>query len=169
MSPEQIRDPRFVDGRSDIWALGAILYTLLAGHPPFAGPTSSGTLAKIVADPVPPLRDARPDVPAELEAIVLGCLEKSPEQRIQRVEVLASALSSFDRFLREAPPQLAPPAPRSLPPPAQVEPPLPLPLAAPMTGPTACSRRSPRPPSRPAPSPERCARRGARSSRRSAR
>jgi serine/threonine-protein kinase len=98
MSPEQIRDARCVDGRSDIWALGNILYTLLAGNPAFAGPTPAGTLAKIIADPAPRLSAARPDVPPELEAIVLTCLEKSPERRFQRVEELASALLRFGGF-----------------------------------------------------------------------
>jgi serine/threonine protein kinase len=98
MAPEQIRDARLVDGRTDIWALGSVLYTLLAGRPAFLAPNSAGTLAKIMADPVPSLRDARPDVPAQLEAIVLSCLEKSPEQRLQRVEQLAAALSSVRRL-----------------------------------------------------------------------
>jgi eukaryotic-like serine/threonine-protein kinase len=116
MSPEHIRDPRCVDGRSDIWALGNILYTLLAGRAAFAGPTASGTLAKIIADSAPPLSAARPDVPPELEAIVLTCLEKSPERRFQRVEELASALARFRHGAAFAPSRALEQAERAAPP-----------------------------------------------------
>jgi serine/threonine-protein kinase len=94
MSPEQIRDGRMVDERTDIWALGTILYKLLTGRAPFAADTGAGTLARIIADPVPPLRPQRPDVPPALEAIVLRCLEKAPERRFQQVDDLAAALAS---------------------------------------------------------------------------
>src|SRR5262249_29769031 len=82
------------DGRSDIWGLGNVLFWLLTGRAPFAGSSSAATLAKIIADPVPPLCAERPDVPPELECVVVRCLEKAPEQRFQRVEDLASALSA---------------------------------------------------------------------------
>jgi serine/threonine-protein kinase len=94
MSPEQIRDARRVDPRSDIWALGTILYKLLAGVAPFAADTSAGTLARIIADPVPPLRNARADIPPAIEEAILRCLEKSPEKRFQRVDELARALGA---------------------------------------------------------------------------
>jgi serine/threonine-protein kinase len=104
MSPEHIRDARHVDGRSDIWALGNILYTLLAGRPAFVAPSSAGTLAKIIADPVPPLSSTRPDIAPELEAIVSTCLEKAPERRFQHVEDLTTALSNWRRAASQCPP-----------------------------------------------------------------
>jgi serine/threonine-protein kinase len=95
MSPEQIRSPRDVDARADVWALGAILYKLLTGKAAFAAQTSSASLAKIVADPPPPLRAARPDAPAELEALVLRCLEKDVTRRVQSAAELARALAPY--------------------------------------------------------------------------
>jgi len=63
MSPEQIRSPKDVDARSDVWALGAILYKLLTGRAAFAAQSSSASLAKIVADPPPSLRAELPAAP----------------------------------------------------------------------------------------------------------
>jgi serine/threonine-protein kinase len=95
MSPEQVRKPKTVDGRSDVWALGVILYELLAGRQPFAGDVAMSVLAAVVSDPVPPLREQRPDVPPELERVILRCLEKKPEARFQSVAELALALEPF--------------------------------------------------------------------------
>ncbi|MFT3769467.1 MAG: serine/threonine-protein kinase [Minicystis sp.] len=95
MSPEQIRSPKGVDARTDVWALGAILYKLLTGRAAFAAETSSASLAKIVADPPPSLREARPDAPPELEALVLRCLEKDVQKRVQGAAELARALGPF--------------------------------------------------------------------------
>ena len=95
MSPEQIESPRDVDARADVWALGAILYKLLSGRAAFAAATAGGSLAKIVKDAPPPLRPQRPDVPPELEALVMACLEKDLSHRVQSVVELSRALQPF--------------------------------------------------------------------------
>jgi len=95
MSPEQIRSSKNVDARADVWALGTILHELLTGSPAYVADTVPGLLAMIVADPPPPLCAARPDAPAELEAIILRCLEKDRERRYPSVAALARALERF--------------------------------------------------------------------------
>jgi len=95
MSPEQIRDAKQVDFRTDIWSLGLILHELLSGAPAFEGSTLPGVCAAIAADPPAALRLKRPDVPVELEAIVLKCLEKDATKRFQDVRELAAKLVPF--------------------------------------------------------------------------
>jgi eukaryotic-like serine/threonine-protein kinase len=96
MSPEQMMSMRDVDGRADIWALGAILYDLLTGHPPFVAPSTPQVCALVLnADPEPP-RVTRPEVPVELENAVLRCLRKNPAQRFATVAELSRALAPFD-------------------------------------------------------------------------
>jgi serine/threonine protein kinase len=95
MSPEQIESPRDVDGRADVWALGAILYKLLTGRAAFAAATAASSLAKIVKDPPPPLRPQRPDLPPELEALVYRCLDKDVRTRLQSAAELGRALAPF--------------------------------------------------------------------------
>ncbi len=94
MSPEQIRDARRVDGRTDVWALGIILQELITDAPVFRGESFPGICAAIVADPPMPVRTMRPDVSAGLEQVIERCLQKSPEQRFQNIAELVSALSS---------------------------------------------------------------------------
>ncbi len=95
MAPEQIRNARDVDTRADVWSIGTILYRLLAGRAAFEGPGSAATLAAIIGDMPASLRAIRPDVPPDLEAIVLRCLEKDRNRRLQTVRELAIALQRF--------------------------------------------------------------------------
>lgn len=95
MSPEQIRDSKHVDPRTDIWSLGIILHELLAGVPAFSAESLPGVCAAIVADPPPQISQVRADVSPELQAIILRCLEKDPARRYQTVSELAQALRSL--------------------------------------------------------------------------
>jgi serine/threonine-protein kinase len=95
MSPEQIRSAKNVDFRTDVWALGVILFELLTGKTPFTAETSGGLLSAIAADEPHRLRELRPDAGAELDAIVARCLEKKVQNRFQSVSELASALEPF--------------------------------------------------------------------------
>jgi serine/threonine-protein kinase len=93
MSPEQLFGAGSVDSRTDIWSIGAILYELIAGRPPYDQPS----LARICADlagnkPPPRLRDLRTEVTPELETVVLHCLERAVDLRIQNVADLAGDL-----------------------------------------------------------------------------
>jgi tRNA A-37 threonylcarbamoyl transferase component Bud32 len=92
MSPEQATGDDAVDARSDIYSLGAVLYYMLTGQPPF---TAENPLKVMIAhasqEVVPPTR-INPDIPRELEEIVLRCLEKDPEHRFQDVASLRAAL-----------------------------------------------------------------------------
>jgi len=95
MSPEQVRDAKKVDFRTDIWSLGLILHELLSGSPAFEGTTLPGVCASIAADPPAALRLKRPEVPIELEAVVLKCLEKDPARRFQAALELIPILATF--------------------------------------------------------------------------
>ncbi len=95
MSPEQVRDAKKVDFRTDIWSLGLILHELLCGSPAFEGTTLPGVCASIAADPPAALRLKRPQVPMELEAIVLKCLEKDASRRFRSARELAIALAPW--------------------------------------------------------------------------
>ena len=90
MSPEQATGA--VDHRTDVYALGCVLYEMLAGAPPFAGPSAMSLLASHTSKAVPPLRERRGDVSAECESVVLRALAKKPEDRFATMEELAVAL-----------------------------------------------------------------------------
>ncbi|HEY4106585.1 MAG TPA: serine/threonine-protein kinase [Polyangiaceae bacterium] len=95
MSPEQMSSTRNVDARTDIWALGIILYEVLTGRVPFEAETMPQLCGMILQDPPRPLRQLRPDVPEGLEWVVLRCLEKNREARFSSIAELAHALAQF--------------------------------------------------------------------------
>jgi len=95
MSPEQMQDSRAVDGRADIWALGSILYEMLAGRLAFDAPTLATTCVQILQADPPRVRQSRDEVPPELDAVVMRCLEKNPDDRFASVAELVQALAPF--------------------------------------------------------------------------
>ncbi|WP_394836785.1 serine/threonine protein kinase [Pendulispora rubella] len=95
MSPEQFRSAKQVDERTDVWALGAILYQLLAGIPPFDGTSMTEIFESVVHREPAPLHALRPEVPAALEQVILRCLRKAANERYATVAELALALAPF--------------------------------------------------------------------------
>jgi serine/threonine-protein kinase len=106
MAPEQaLGRTKEVDGRSDVYSLGAILYELLTGRPPFRGASHAETVEQVKSrEPEPPSR-LRPGVPRNLEAVCLKCLEKAPARRYATAQALAEDLQ---RFLAERPTEARP-------------------------------------------------------------
>jgi len=81
MSPEQASGGRVLDARSDLYALGCVLYEMLAGEPPFNGPSAQAIMARHALDPVPPLRTIRSTISSALDAVVGKALAKVPADR----------------------------------------------------------------------------------------
>lgn len=92
MCPEQAKNYENLDARSDIYSLGAVAYYLLTGRPPFIGNSIRELVAQHLQSRVEPPRSRNVEVPEDLEAIVLRCLEKTPENRYQNVVELERAL-----------------------------------------------------------------------------
>jgi serine/threonine-protein kinase len=92
MSPEQARGEDRVDARSDIYSLGAVMYYLLAGRPPFMADNPLKVIIAQASQDVVPPRQINPDIAIELEEIVMRCLEKDADHRFQDVNSLQQAL-----------------------------------------------------------------------------
>jgi eukaryotic-like serine/threonine-protein kinase len=93
MSPEQAMGEREIGARSDVYALGAMTYEMLAGEPPFTGPNSQAIVAKVLTEPPPPLRPKRPTVPPAAEAAIVTALQKLPADRWGSAREFSEALS----------------------------------------------------------------------------
>ena len=99
MSPEQIRGRNDIDGRTDIWSLGVVIFEILTGRVPFPGETVSDVIASILKSDAPHLSKCVENCPAELERIVTKCLQKNREERYQVVKDLALDLKTLRREL----------------------------------------------------------------------
>jgi serine/threonine-protein kinase len=93
--PEQLVHAHDVDGRADIWSLGTILFEALSGRPPFVGDSVMHVAARIFNESPTPLHELRPELPADLCAVVMRCLKKLPDDRYPDVRALAEALAPF--------------------------------------------------------------------------
>ena len=92
MSPEQATGDRAIDGRTDIYSLGALTYEMLVGEPPHTGGTSQAIIARVLTETPRPIRTTRPNVPGHVEAAVACALEKIPADRFATANEFASAL-----------------------------------------------------------------------------
>lgn len=112
MSPEQCLGDRDIDGRSDLYSLGAVAYQMLTGEPPFSGTNTPSIMMKQVTERPVPLRERRRDVPEDFERIIMRLLEKDPANRFADGSALVAALDG-EPF--EAPAEPLPVAPRPAP------------------------------------------------------
>jgi len=92
MSPEQATGERGLDARSDLYSLGCLLYEMLAGEPPYTGPTARAVVAKCLIDPVPSIRRVRDSIPAHVDAVLTRALAKVPADRFATAAEFAEAL-----------------------------------------------------------------------------
>src|SRR3989441_2279899 len=92
MSPEQASGGGPIDGRSDIYSLGCVLYEMLVGEPPYTGPSAQVVIAKRFTDPVPSVRRLREAVPSAIDRAITKALAKSPADRFGTAEGFAAAL-----------------------------------------------------------------------------
>lgn len=95
MAPEQLRNAKTVDARADIWAVGVVMYELLAGRLPFRADNVAELFVAVLEHSPPPLRASGADVAAGLESVVMRCLARDPSERFQDVAALAEALEPF--------------------------------------------------------------------------
>jgi len=95
MAPEQARGELTLDARVDVYAMGVILYEMLAGTLPFDAPNYHALILRVIQDPPRPLSEHRPEVPQELAAVIEKALAKAPADRFASAEALAEALRPF--------------------------------------------------------------------------
>ncbi len=103
MSPEQAMAESEADTRSDVYSLGCVIYEMLVGEPPFAGPTMQVVMVRRMTETVPKVTASRDSVPGHVEAVVSKALAKVPADRFASAQELAEALSRARTSLHESP------------------------------------------------------------------
>jgi serine/threonine-protein kinase len=111
MSPEQLRSPKNVDARADLWSLGVVMYELMTGEAPFAGNTVGELCFSIIETTPKSIQTFRDDVPAGLDRVIQRCLQREPARRFANAEELVLALLPFSQG------QVSVPRPRARKPP----------------------------------------------------
>jgi eukaryotic-like serine/threonine-protein kinase len=94
MSPEQASGERSLDGRSDIYALGCLIFESLAGHPPYEGPSARAVIVKHIAEPVPELHRVNPAVAPALSSVIKRAMAKEPGERFGTAAAFGAALAA---------------------------------------------------------------------------
>jgi serine/threonine-protein kinase len=92
MAPEQLREDRDLDQRADIYSLGCILYEMLAGAPPYTGPSLREVVTRILRGPIPSVRQLCADVPATVDQAIGRAVAKSAADRFSTMQEFAAAL-----------------------------------------------------------------------------
>ena len=131
MSPEQASGDKAVDARTDIYSLGAVLYEMLAGEPPYTGPTAQAIIMKRFTEPVPSVRKARPSVPEGVDQAIQRALAPVPADRFATAAEFGRALQPSVPVPTAAPTSIATPVTS------------PTPTAAPTAPPVTQARRVP--------------------------
>ncbi len=107
MSPEQCRGASTIDARSDIYALGCVLFTMVCGRPPFESEATGDLIIMHVRDAPPVASSLVPGLPGELDALIARCLEKDPSRRFQSTAELVQGLASVEGALFGSPALIA--------------------------------------------------------------
>lgn len=102
MSPEQVRADAELDGRSDVYALGVILFEMLTGHGPFTANTPMSVALKHITDPIPSIRSFRADLPAEIDSVLSKALSKERDARYATASELVHDLQTISRSYQSA-------------------------------------------------------------------
>jgi len=108
MSPEQARGDLDIDGRSDLYAVGAIIFQMLSGKLPYESTTPLGLAMKHITDPVPSISHVRPDLPPTLDRVIETAMAKDPAERYQSGQELSKALDAITQEIGSTSPPVSP-------------------------------------------------------------